>query len=74
MLLLLSRFTSKRYDIDGYDGNPYAPCNLVDLSEPVILDKKYDWIISFEVGEHIPKKYEDVFIKTYIVIMKKGLY
>jgi len=66
-------FTSKKYDVDGYDGNPHASCNLVDLSEPIILDKKYDWIISFEVGEHIPKKYEDVFIQNLHNNSKKGI-
>ena len=60
----INYFNSKDYDVDGYDGNPNVSCNLIDLSEPIIFDKKYDWIISFEVGEHIPSKYEDVFIKN----------
>ncbi len=52
---------------DGYDGNPMTPlfhpaCRVVDLSGPIRLDARYDWVLSLEVGEHIPALYEDVFL------------
>ncbi len=51
----------------GYDGNPYTRqvsgglCGTKDFSEPVDLGK-FDLVLSLEVGEHIPAKYEQVFI------------
>jgi len=64
---------------DGFDGNPYSfeiSENLVkvlDLSQPVILEKKYDWVISLEVGEHIPAKYENNFIENLHRHNSKGI-
>ncbi len=57
---------------DGYDGNPYTleltngKYNILDLSNVINLNKKYDCVLSLEVGEHIPKEYEDVFIKNIV--------
>jgi hypothetical protein len=42
-----------------------------DLSKPV--HKMADWIISFEVGEHIPKKYESVFMENMTKNARKGI-
>ena len=55
---------------DGLDGNPRTPeitngeCGIADLSEPLTLGKKYDWVLSLEVGEHIPNKYESIFLEN----------
>tara|TARA_R100001594_G_scaffold5806_1_gene17341 strand:- start:9801 stop:10409 length:609 start_codon:yes stop_codon:yes gene_type:complete len=55
---------------DGFDGNPNVHSNtgglgkLLDLSKPVVFETKYDWILSLEVGEHIPKEYERIFINN----------
>jgi 2-polyprenyl-3-methyl-5-hydroxy-6-metoxy-1,4-benzoquinol methylase len=27
--------------------------------------RQYDWIISLEVAEHIPEKYEDVYLERF---------
>ena len=41
---------------DGYDGNPFSPelskgaVLVADLSQPLALPFKYDWVISLEVG------------------------
>ena len=35
---------------------------MLDLAVPVDLGKQYDWVLSLEVGEHIPKEYEAEFI------------
>jgi len=53
---------------DGFDGNPSTPeytnnlCGVLDLSIPYQFAEKYDWVISLEVGEHLPKHFEDIFI------------
>jgi len=55
---------------EGYDGNPSTPflsnntCGVLNLAQPHVFTKPYDWIISLEVGEHIPKKYEEIFINN----------
>jgi len=65
-------FIESGFDCDCYDGNPNTPeiscnlCGIVDLSEEVDLNKKYDCVLSLEVGEHIPKEYENFFINNLI--------
>jgi hypothetical protein len=61
----------------GYDGNPMTStynekCYILDLSKPIDLDI-YDGVISFEVGEHIPKECEDVFIENMHKTNKYGI-
>lgn len=56
----------------GYDGNPFTPeitdglCSIIDLSAPFNLKETYDCVMSLEVGEHIPKRYEQIFIQNLI--------
>ena len=45
----------------------------MDLSEPVDLGEKYDWVISLELGEHIPKRFEKTFINNLITHAKNGI-
>ena len=53
----------------GFDGNPETYkissglCNVRDFSQPVRLGK-FDLVLSLEVGEHIPRKYEQTFINN----------
>lgn len=67
------------FDVSGYDGNPNTLeltdgfCKVIDLSEPFDLGRRYDWVMSIEVGEHIPKKFERIFIKNLIRHCKKGI-
>ena len=55
---------------EGYDGNPdtvelsQGLCQVVDLSEPFHLDQSFDWVLSLEVAEHLPKVYETIFIEN----------
>lgn len=55
-------------DCIGFDGNPKTPeytggvCKVLDLSEDFDLGIKFNCVISLEVGEHIPKQYEQIFI------------
>lgn len=64
------------FDAEGYDGNPLVEeissrffgsgfyCQRVDLTEELKAEPPFDMVISLEVGEHIPEKYEDVFIQN----------
>ena len=54
--------------VDCYDGNPNTPemtgglGKVLDLSKKFDLGKKYECVISLEVGEHIPPKFEQIYI------------
>ena len=54
--------------VECYDGNPNTPemtdglCKVLDLSKEFDLNKKFECVISLEVGEHIPPEYEQIFI------------
>jgi hypothetical protein len=69
---------SKGFDAEGYDGNWHTPeisgglCKTLDLSRKASI-REFDWVISLEVGEHIPKEYEDVFIDNITKPSRKGL-
>jgi len=70
-------FRENNIEADGYDGNPRTNmhnkyCNTLDLSKPINI-KKYNWVMSFEVGEHIPKECEDVFIDNMHRSNKDGI-
>jgi len=62
--------TFKDHNINaiGFDGNPNTPeltnnlCEVLDLSVPKKFDEPFDWVMSLEVGEHLPPQYEDIFI------------
>jgi 2-polyprenyl-3-methyl-5-hydroxy-6-metoxy-1,4-benzoquinol methylase len=54
--------------VQAYDGNPNTEKisegigKVLDLSKPFYLGKKFDAVLSLEVGEHIPAELEDQFI------------
>jgi hypothetical protein len=54
---------------EGYDGNQYTEmltdglCKVLDLSVPFYKTKK-DFVLCLEVGEHIPKIYEETLINN----------
>ena len=60
----------------GYDGSPLTPeltdglCKIKDFSKPVSIGK-YDVVLCLEVGEHIPEKYEQIFIDNIVKASKK---
>jgi hypothetical protein len=64
--------------ISCYDGNPSTQdlsegrCATVDLSKPISF-AQHDWVLSLEVGEHIPKEYENVFISNLKGENKEGV-
>lgn len=65
-------FLSHQIYCEGYDGNPDTDklsggvAQTIDLSRPIHLKKQFDWVLSLEVGEHLPKEYEKVFIENLI--------
>lgn len=59
----------KEYGLDtiGVDGNPgtkefNSELLVADLAEPQDFGKKWDAVMSLEVGEHIPKEFEKTFL------------
>ncbi|XP_068232443.1 uncharacterized protein [Palaemon carinicauda] len=44
-----------------------------DLSVPLELDHKYDWVLSLEVGEHIPQEKEQTFLDNLVKYACKGI-
>lgn len=58
--------------VKAFDGNPNVRkitnnfASQLDLSIPFDLKEKFDAVISLEVAEHIPKKYEDIYVDNLI--------
>lgn len=75
----VSQFRGLGIAADGYDGNPETPilsqgiCSVKDLSEPFLLDQTYDWVMSLEVGEHLPQQFERIFIENILRHAKTGI-
>ncbi len=66
-------------DFDGFDGNPDTPalsngtCQVQNLAVPFQLPRRYDWVMSLETGEHLPKEYETIFIDNLIAHADQGI-
>lgn len=65
-------------DVEGMDGSPrtveVANCRVCDLALP--QTDKYspaDWVITLEVGEHIPAAHENVFLDNITGLARKGV-
>lgn len=62
----------------GCDGNPHTfgisrgTCFTCDLSRPLKTEKA-DWVLCLEVGEHIPKEYENQLMKNIHNLNTKGV-
>ncbi|CAK8996436.1 Uncharacterized protein SCF082_LOCUS4790 [Durusdinium trenchii] len=54
----------------GFDGNPATweitegRCLQADLSRDLDLGTRWDWVLSLEVAEHIPREFENSFLKN----------
>lgn len=68
----------EKMQVHGFDGNPNTSelteglCAVLDLSQPQQLPT-HDWVMSLEVGEHIPKEFEDNFINNLHIHNTKGI-
>lgn len=75
----VKHFRSEGLRADGFDGNPHTPtltdgvCGIRDLAEPFVFDTPYDWVMSLEVGEHLPAKFETVFLNNLHANNRKGI-
>lgn len=62
----------------GCDGNSHTPeiagafCTVCDLTQP-IGGGVADWVMSLEVAEHIPKKYEEAFLDNIDGMNRQGI-
>lgn len=45
----------------------------LNLAEPIPFECNYDFVISIEVAEHIPKIYEDIYVDNLIKCSKIGI-
>lgn len=66
------------FTVDGFDGNPYteylsniimqdgAHCYQLDLAKEIRFKEKYDMVLSLEVGEYIPEKFENIYISNLV--------
>ena len=69
--------TLKLYD--AYDGAPYCKevsggvVEFLDLTAPQYGLPLYDWVISLEVAEHVPKMYEGSYIDNIVRHAKDGI-
>lgn len=72
-------FKATGLDVSCYDGSPNTEvltdglCGILDLAHPIKHMQPRDWTLCLEVGEHIPKKYEQNFINNLAKVSKKGI-
>lgn len=66
--------------VDGYEGTPdikeiavYDNIMPLDLTKKRWVDIDYDFVLSLEIGEHIPKKHEQTFLDNIREFTKKDL-
>ena len=70
-------FREHGIDALGFDGNPLTEKltqglgKVCDLSKPAKLGT-FDWVLSLEVGEHIPAVYEQTFLKNIFDHSREG--
>lgn len=75
----VKRFIRDGLNARGFDGNPNTHeltngvGEILDLSKPKQFDEKFNWILSLEVGEHLPKTFEDIFIQNLHNNNKHGI-
>lgn len=75
----VKHFQENNINASGFDGNPNTPeltkglCSVLDLSVPKQFDEPYDWVMSLEVGEHLPPQFEDIFINNLHNNNKNGI-
>ncbi|BDA40977.1 hypothetical protein COCOBI_01-6320 [Coccomyxa sp. Obi] len=66
-------------DWTGYDGAEHVEeatkglVQFMDLSKPHWLGKQYDWVMSLEVGEHLPSEVTSTFVGNLLRHAKCGL-
>ena len=69
----IEEFWGKNYALGGDKDYVIPEVCWIDASQPIKLERTFDWTISVEVGEHIHKKYESIFIDNLISLSRKGV-
>ena len=70
--LYTQRLIDNNINCVGLDGNPNTPkltnglCGIIDISVPMEKNDVYEGALCLEVGEHIPKNKQDVFIQNIV--------
>ncbi|CAG5124211.1 unnamed protein product, partial [Candidula unifasciata] len=63
----------------AYDGAPFCETvtgglvKFLDLTAPQYGLPAYDWVVSVEVGEHIPATFEDIYLDNLVRHAKEGI-
>lgn len=78
---LAQLFMEHQIDVSCVDGNPMTPvwsnhlCSVFDLATPVGWEywQQYDFVVSLEVGEHIPLEYEQIFFDNIAAAASRGV-
>ena len=66
------------FDARAYDGNPQSQIisngyvGIIDLTLPINFSKA-DWVLTLEVAEHLPARYERVYLDNIDRMNKKGI-
>ncbi|KXZ50102.1 hypothetical protein GPECTOR_18g78 [Gonium pectorale] len=64
---------------DAYDGGEGVETatggavHFLDLSVPTYLGRTFDWVMSLEVGEHVPRAHESIYINNLLRHASRGL-
>jgi 2-polyprenyl-3-methyl-5-hydroxy-6-metoxy-1,4-benzoquinol methylase len=72
-------FKASNLTVEAFDGNPNTEAltegigSVLDLSKPFYLKKKFDAVLSLEVGEHIPAEFEVLFLDNICKHVRKTL-
>ena len=75
--LLLESGLLKGYD--SYDGAPFSEktsegrVQYLDLTLPQYGLPLYEWVISLEVAEHIPREFENIYLDNIVRHAKEGV-
>lgn len=64
--LMIDRILSTCTVTDGY-------VKFMDLTVPTFLGTKYEWVMSLEVGEHIPSIHEATFLRNIVRHATEGV-
>jgi len=68
----IKHLIKNKFECEAYDGNPSTPemtggvGKVLDLSKEFDLGKTFDYVISLEVAEHIPKEFEEIYVDNLI--------
>lgn len=65
------------FEVWGIDGNPKTPefaphCAVAELTRD-LGDYRSDWVLCLEVGEHIPREYEQKFLYDLCSVARDGM-